>query len=249
MISAMRQIATEVVVVTCEHASWRVPRELARLGLPAAVLRSHRGWDPGALPVARAVAMAWSAPLYAGEWSRRVVDLNRSAELPAVILPQVEGRPVPGNALPGPERGERLRRFWAPWRARVEREFTAAGRRRRPVLHLSIHSFVERLHGVERTNDVGLLYDHRRPRERALASALRELLRVRGWSVRCNFPYHGHTDGHTASWRRRLPEQRYLGLEIELNQRTVRTTRRRRQLQAVLIDALQLLIASGPFAG
>ncbi|MBK8099414.1 MAG: N-formylglutamate amidohydrolase [Planctomycetes bacterium] len=243
----MRQVATKVVV-TCEHASFRVPRELDRLGLPAAVLRSHRGWDPGALPVARAVAAAFSAPLFAGEWSRLLVDLNRSADQPAVIVPTIDGRPVPGNALTATERRERLDRYWAPWRAQVEQGFATAKRRRQPVLHLSIHSFVERLHGVERTNDVGLLYDHRRPRERALARALRDLLRGRGCAVRCNFPYYGHTDGHTSWWRRRLSDQRYLGIEIELNQRTVRTARKRRELQTVLIDALELLIAGDPFA-
>lgn len=224
-------------LVSCEHASNRIPAPLRGLGLPPAILASHRGFDVGALPVARLLARRLAVPLHAGRWSRLLVDLNRSAAHPGVVARQVDGRPVPGNELDAAARQQRLARYWQPYRDAVAA--AAAGRAARGTcVHWSVHSFVERLGGVERRNDVGLLYDPARPRERALALQLRQHLLAAGWSVRCNFPYFGDTDGVTTALRRQLPAARYLGLEIELNQRVVRTAVGQRRLGAALVAAV-----------
>jgi len=52
------------LVLCCEHARAAVPRRLGTLGLPAAVLQGHRGFDVGALPVARGLARAFDRPLH-----------------------------------------------------------------------------------------------------------------------------------------------------------------------------------------
>lgn len=230
------------LLLTCEHASNRMPADLDRLGLPAAVLRQHVAWDPGALPVARLLARALDAPLLAGRWSRLVVDLNRSADHPRVIARRTLGRPIPGNRLGRGQRRERLQRLWQPWRAAaaaaVAERIAGAG----CCLHLSVHSFVERLGGVERRNDVGLLYDPGRRRERAVVDALVAGLQARGISVRRNFPYFGTTDGHTSQLRRRHPARHYLGIEVELNQRRSRSEAGQRRLGQALRDALLALL-------
>jgi predicted N-formylglutamate amidohydrolase len=43
-----------------------------------ALLDSHRGWDPGALPLGRQMASAFGAPLFASTTTRLLIDLNRS---------------------------------------------------------------------------------------------------------------------------------------------------------------------------
>lgn len=237
-----RRAVAPFVVVTCEHASCAVPRELGTLGLPAAVLRSHRGWDPGALAVARAIATALEAPLHVGRWSRLVVDLNRSDDHARVIASRVDGRPVPGNALSPAGRRERLDAYWWPWRAQVVRAVDAAAARG-VVLHLSVHSFVDRLGGVERKNDVGLLHDPRRPQEVAFCESLRRPLAAAGLAVRRNFPYFGHTDGFTTWLRRHVPRSQYLGIEIECNQRLARTAAGQRRLGDALVGALRDVLA------
>ena len=184
------------IVLTCEHASAAVPNALADLGLPAAVLRSHRAFDQGALPIARALAKALQVPLFAGSWSRLVADLNRSAHHAKVIAARIDGSTVPGNRLSVAARQARLAKYWQPWRREVERHLTTLAARG-PVLHLAIHSFVERLGGVERHNDIGLLCDPARTREVAFCRAMQQSLRELGWSVRRNFPYFGNTDGLT----------------------------------------------------
>ncbi|MDH3457179.1 MAG: N-formylglutamate amidohydrolase, partial [Gemmatimonadota bacterium] len=79
-----------------------------------------------------------------------------------------------------------------------------------------------------------LLYDPARSDEGHMARAVREHCVERGVSVRMNYPYRGTADGFTTHCRKRFPARRYLGLEIELNQRIVRS---RRTVTAVL-DAI-----------
>jgi predicted N-formylglutamate amidohydrolase len=230
------------VLVTCEHASCAVPIELHELGLPRRVLRSHRGWDPGALPIAEALAAALPAPLVVGQWSRLVADLNRSADHARVIAAAVDGRMVPGNtSLDAAARKARLATFWQPYRDAVA-TLVRQAQRRGPVLHLSVHSFTERLGGVERRNDVGLLFDPARARERAVSTALRRALVAAGLSVRFNFPYFGHTDGVTTWLRREHPAARYLGIELECNQRLSRTAPGQRRLAAAFVAAVRTLL-------
>ena len=59
------------ILITCEHGGNQVPaRWRARFRGAGAVLSSHRGWDPGALGVARTLAKALGAPLVFAETSR-----------------------------------------------------------------------------------------------------------------------------------------------------------------------------------
>lgn len=229
------------VVITCEHATNAVPRELHALGLSPLVLAQHVAWDPGALPVARVLSRGLSASLFVGRWSRLVADLNRSEDHPRVVARKVLGRPIPGNAsLDDEGRRLRLERYWQPYRkavaAGIEKAMTRGG-----CVHFSVHSFVERLGGVVRDNDIGLLFDHRLPRERALVLALQAELHRAGLSVRKNFPYFGHTDGVTAAMRAQHPRSRYLGIEIELNQRLARSAPGQRRLGEALLAALRAI--------
>jgi predicted N-formylglutamate amidohydrolase len=229
------------VVVSCEHASARIPGKLGDLGLPAAVLASHRAFDAGALAVAKAVARALDAPLHAGRWSRLVVDLNRSRNHPRVVPRRVDGRAIRGNALTAAARDQRLDEYWAPWRERAAARILAmlaAG----PVLHLSVHSFVERLHGIERRNDIGLLHDPDRPLEVAFCAALKALLVDAGLAVRRNFPYFGNTDGFVQHFRLAQPAAPYLGVEIECNQRLARTADGARRLATALVLATRRML-------
>lgn len=223
------------ILITCEHANNAVPREYARLFASRearALLDTHRGWDPGALPVARALARRFDAPLLVGDYTRLLVDLNRSPHHPRVLSEFT-------RALPRPERAAILARYHAPHHARaleLARKLGRAG----PVLHLAIHSFTPVLGDEVRTTDLGLLYDPARERESALARALQADLRAllaaaprrsskpsraatsadeRPGVVHRNAPYRGASDGLATRLRGLLPPSRYLGFEIELNQR------------------------------
>jgi len=232
-------LASASVLVTCEHASNRIPRRYRNLGLTRADLASHIAWDPGAVRIARRLAQRLGCPCHVGRFSRLLVDLNRSVRNPQLIRTSVAGTRIPGNAeLSRREREERVNRYYVPYRNAVEQDVRAILGSVPLCLHLSIHSFTPRLRGVERQMDVGVLYDPRRSRERAFAAALVHDLTRRGLRVARNRPYRGASDGLNRVLRRRFPEDRYVGIELELNQRWVATPGP--------VHAAQALLASVP---
>src|SRR5262245_15378321 len=67
------------LLVSCEHAGNRVPAAYAALLAGAAdLLATHRGYDLGALEVARAFGRRLGVTPFVGTTTRLVVDLNRS---------------------------------------------------------------------------------------------------------------------------------------------------------------------------
>lgn len=231
----MARRRAETLFLTCEHGGNRVPARYRALFTRAAgALNSHRGWDPGALQLARQMAAALDAPLLCSTVSRLLVDLNRSETHPRVLSKY-------SRSLSAAAREALFDRHYGPFRSAalqaVKAEILAGYR----VIHISVHSFTPVLRGVRRSADIGLLYDPRRPRERALANAWRKAIRnlSPGLRVRMNYPYLGTSDGHTTSLRGRFQPDFYAGIELEVNQAIVRAGGRRwAGVRAVLVGSL-----------
>src|SRR5690606_39328833 len=180
------------------------------------ILDSHRAYDAGAAEVAAALAERVGAPLFTGEATRLLVDLNRSIGHPRLFSELT-------RALPAAERTRIVERHYRPYRDAVERAVADAARRG-AVLHVSAHSFTPVLDGVERRADIGLLFDPRRAGEARFAAAWRAALRAvlpAGTVVRRNYPYRGVSDGFTTWLRKRFADDVYRGIELEVNQRRV----------------------------
>ena len=225
------------LVLTCEHASRALPAAYrARFTDDEALLASHRGWDPGALDVARALARRLRAPLVAGGITRLLVDLNRSPHNPAVVG-------ALGRRLPKDEQRALIARYHAPHWARVREVLGAAARGGRPVLHIAVHSFVPVLDGDRRDFEIGLLYDPARAPERRLAAEWKRLLLEAPGAlrVRRNEPYRGNADGLATALRRELPATRYAGFELELNQAALEDASSRRALVDVIATTLRAI--------
>ena len=107
--------------------------------------------------------------------------------------------------LPEAERRALQDRYHAPHWLRVGAavgELVAQGER---VVHVGVHSFTPVWNGAPREIDVGLLYDSRRPAERAFCDHWRgALLRADpSLRVRRNAPYRGVSDCLPTALRRR----------------------------------------------
>jgi predicted N-formylglutamate amidohydrolase len=200
------------------------------------LLHSHRGWDPGALAVARALARATGAPLVATTITRLLVDANRSPHNPRVFSDRT-------RALASPQRDALLARYHAPHWRRV-REALDALPGDGPVLHLAVHSFTPVLHGRPRDYDVGLLYDPKRRGERDFAAAWQRALTLAlgPGRVRRNAPYRGDADGLTTALRREHAQRRYRGIELEMSQALLADPTRRRALVAALLRTLRQVL-------
>jgi predicted N-formylglutamate amidohydrolase len=203
------------LVISCEHGGNDVPPAYAAcFAGQDALLDTHRGWDPGALPLAQQMAAALGAPLYAATTTRLLVDLNRSQGHPRLYSELTRG-------LTRAQRQTIFDAHYRPHRDAVEggiARLIAAGRQ---VVHVASHSFTPVLDGTVRRADVGWLYDPRRPAEAALARRwLAELAhRAPGLQLRRNYPYQGRGDGLASLLRKRFAGEAYVGLELEVNQR------------------------------
>ncbi|MCU0788580.1 MAG: N-formylglutamate amidohydrolase [Verrucomicrobia bacterium] len=227
-----------VLLLTCEHGGHRIPAPHASLFRGAEkLLASHRGWDPGALPLARLMARRLGRPLLAVTWTRLLVEANRAPSNSRIWSRFTK-------ALPWEERQRILDRWWWPHRRTVERAVASGLAHGGGVVHVAVHSFTPVLDGEVRNADVAFLYDSRRKREadfcRRWAAELHRL--DPGLRLRYNYPYRGVADGLPTWLRQRHAPDRYLGIELEINQARVGANGWRR-FQEHVADSLGRLLA------
>src|SRR3982751_7131735 len=130
------------LVITCERAR-SVVRERYRPLFDGRehLLPTHRGWDPGALLLAREMAERFDAPLYYEETTRLLVDLNRS-----VGNPELHSEATHHLSLR--ERREILDVYYHPHRKRVAAAVAEAVRTSDDrIVHIASHSFTPELNG------------------------------------------------------------------------------------------------------
>ncbi|MDB5761270.1 MAG: N-formylglutamate amidohydrolase [Herminiimonas sp.] len=227
-------------IITCEHGGNRIPSRYRSLfDGHEALLPTHRGYDAGALRLAREMAGALHAPLYVSTVSRLLIDLNRS-----LIHPQLysEATRKASKAV----QQEIWQRYYLPYRTKIETQIRQAIGCSDRVIHVSCHSFTPELDGKVRDADIGLLYDPGRPHERDACHRWRASLKELDGSlrVRLNYPYAGKSDGITSAMRRRFSADRYVGIEVEINQRHVlESARHWRDVRRIVIDGFELAMA------
>ncbi len=197
----------------CDHASNALPEAYGTLGLPQAELQRHIAYDIGAAAVTRGLARRLEAPAVLSRFSRLLIDPNRGADDPTLVMQLSDGAIVPGNARIGAEEiALRLERYWRPYRRAVSEAIEAmiaAGPL--PVI-LSIHSFTPTWRGRTRPWEVGILWDS----DPRLAAPLIVALAEAGIAVGDNEPYDGALVGDTLD--EEVTRRGVAGLLIEIRQ-------------------------------
>lgn len=207
------------LILSCEHGGNQIPDEWRFCFQGAAeALESHRGYDIGALPIARHLAVLLDLPLHFATISRLLVDLNRSPAHPHRFSEWT--RPLE------PQQRQQIEAdYYLPYREQVVSAIRSKLDAAEPVVHLSIHSFTPILNGTERNAEIGLLYDPKRKREKDFCQQLHNHLQLHwpdhGGSplrIRRNYPYSGIQDGFIPWLRKQFNSTEYLGVELEFNQ-------------------------------
>src|ERR1700761_3041245 len=104
----------DTFIITCEHGGNRIPAPYRPLFRgQRALLDSHRGYDPGSLVMAKALASAFAAPLAASTVSRLLIDLNRSIGQPQLC-------PAVPRVAPAETRAQIVEEHSLPYRTQVE---------------------------------------------------------------------------------------------------------------------------------
>ncbi len=205
------------LILSCEHGGNEIPREWKHLfnGI-GSELDTHRGLDIGALDAARAFSRGTKAPLFYSKATRLLVDLNRELRSPSAFSEFTK-------PLHAAERAKLVTKYWKPHRDRIEGWVEQRLAEGSPVVHLAIHSFTPVFDGTHRPTDIGLLYDPIRVREKDFCGRWRRALiaadEKNEFLVHCNAPYRGVSDSLPTTLRKKLAPSKYLGLELELNQK------------------------------
>ncbi len=202
------------LLISCEHAGNKLPDKWKALFKEhTALLASHRGWDPGALGIAKGLSSDFNLPLFACNWSRLLVEANRSLNHPQLFSAITK-------PLSPEEKKEILQHYYFPYRQKVEAAVDQLIRQKPPLLHLAVHSFTPVLDGQVRNVDIGLLYDPKRSLEKTWARDWQKQLKqlLPEYRIRLNNPYRGEADGLPTALRKRYTAEEYAGFELEISQ-------------------------------
>ncbi len=204
------------VVVLCEHASNHFPERFGTLGLSAANQISHAAWDPGALDLARLLAVDLKSPLVASGVSRLLYDCNRPPEAAGAMIEQSELIKVPGNVgLDRAAKQARIDEIYQPFCDAASRVIENSGAK----AVVTMHTFTPVYHGKKREVEIGILHDA----DSRLADAVLALCdEYVAYIVRRNDPY-GPEDGVTHSLNLHAGSRGLLNVMVEVRNDLVAT--------------------------
>jgi predicted N-formylglutamate amidohydrolase len=206
-------------VLSCEHASNRLPPPLRAGTTDAPWLATHWAYDIGAAELVREIVRNTGSVAVLARFSRLVCDANRDPSDPTIIVPRVEQHALGFNELlSASERAQRIERYHTAFHRKLddqlERRIPMGG----DVVLVSVHSFVPALYGLQRELDVGVLFN---PYE-AIARRLARSLEARGLITALNEPYSGRRGLIYSAERHGLGHQ-VIYLELEVNQALLST--------------------------
>jgi predicted N-formylglutamate amidohydrolase len=183
------------LVILCDHASNALPEGYASLGLRPSEFERHIAYDIGAAAIAERLALALGAPAVLTRVSRLLIDPNRGADDPTLIMQLSDGAVIPGNRdLSASERSQRIQRYYHPYHQAIERVVSACRSTGRPPLIFSVHSMTHAWKGVSRPWHVSVLWQD----DFGLAQPLLRAFRADpNLVVGDNVPYAGGLEGDT----------------------------------------------------
>ena len=185
------------VLVICDHARNTLPPQYGTLGLPREALERHIAYDIGGAWLARRLAARLDCPAVLSTFSRLLIDPNRGADDPTLVMRYSDGAIVPGNARADEaEIDRRIRLYWQPYRDAVQAQTEAMLASGTAPAVIAVHTFTPVWRGVPRPWKVGLLWDADPRLPSALISALAED-GLAPHEIGDNEPYDGGLQGDT----------------------------------------------------
>lgn len=205
------------LVLSCEHAENKIPKRFSHAYIDfQQQLATHAGYDIGAKSIFKEFKKLQPAYAQAAQYSRLLIDLNRTLNYPHVFSKI-------SNQFINSEKSFIIKNYYLPYLNKLKQTFLAA-QSNKVVIHISIHSFTPNFNGETRHNAVGFLYDPKRSLEKEFCKHWRDnFLACSDFSVRMNYPYRGTSNGLTTHFRKQFNQDRYIGIELEVNQKFLLT--------------------------
>ena len=235
----LRPSSASPLVLTCEHASNRLPREAPTTASSRRWLASHWGWDPGAWELTVALCDRLGCGAFGGVWSRLWVDLNRSSDDPELARAIAGQYDVPWNLeLSDGERQNRIVAVHDAYHDAIDRHLQQCrGAGETPWL-ISVHTYTEHYPGSYRSFESGVLFDRWEEDAVQLAGLLKPDI-----EMRFNEPWSGR-EGMMYSAERHGSRHGLRCLELEWNQTVLARPGAVERITDRLAPALQSMLAS-----
>lgn len=129
-------------VITADHAGRAIPRALGTLGVGAADLERHIAWDIGIAGLTERLAVRLDAFAILQQYSRLVIDCNRTPGTPQSIATESERTPIPGNVgITAADAQARAAAIFHPYHDRIRAELDTRAASGRPAVLVALHSF------------------------------------------------------------------------------------------------------------
>lgn len=177
--------AETLVVLTCEHASNRLPPGWMWPDKDKRLIATHWASDLGAKDLAQSLAAQMEAPSVLAGFTRLFADPNRTVTSKTLFLTEADGEPIELNAgISTEERDRRLECCYQPYHQAIDRVLEAYPKARTV---LSVHTFTPVYEGKTRDVGVGVLYEFDKEVAEKVVAALQPL----EVPIRLNQPYSG----------------------------------------------------------
>lgn len=198
------------VVLSCEHASPRLPEPHSWHPEDRWLVGTHWSYDLGARALTLELSRALSASAVLSRFTRLLIDPNRDLTRPDLFRASAEGKPIHLNAaLDAAERQRRIEHYYIPYHTALDQ---ALARSHAPLL-LSIHSFTPNYEGEVRDVQLGVLFNREETHARALYDHLARVFP----DVRENEPWSGR-EGLIYSAESHATRFGRVALELEVRQ-------------------------------
>ncbi|MBT8325914.1 MAG: N-formylglutamate amidohydrolase [Bacteroidia bacterium] len=221
------------LILTSEHGGNIIPKSFENYFTNSEqVLTTHSAYDIGSLDLFNTLK-----PLaffhHSNTQSRLLIELNRSLHHKDLFSKFTRD-------CTEAEKAKLIQGIYNPYRESIQSKIEAILKHDEQVLHIAVHSFTPILNGVSRNCDIGLLYDPSRPIEKAYCKKLKYYLKNENemLATRFNYPYLGKSDGFP-TYLRQVFGKRYVGIELEINQKFARNNKMNKKLKQTIYKSLE----------
>ena len=150
----------EGLILTCEHASSKIPEAYHNLGLSEDKLNTHIARDKGCKELTEALAQKLGCTTFIAGYSRLFIDYNRRENEDSLIVDESDKILIPGNQnLSDKERKYRIENFHRPYYQAIKNKIAELQNKGIKPQIFSIHGFTPQLRGgTYRPWNAGILY-------------------------------------------------------------------------------------------
>ncbi|MBW2999708.1 N-formylglutamate amidohydrolase [Candidatus Woesearchaeota archaeon] len=172
--------------ISCEHAGKKIPKKYGFLGVKKEVIvKNPDYYDVGAEDIARIIAKKFNAKCVLSNYSRLLINLNRSLNNPDLIPSAPYGMDIPLNKK---NKKQRLK-YYYPYHKRVKKEIEELKKIHKRIYYFCIHTFCGTV--KDRRNrkvQIGLLYRYKKDLD--FCRKVKKLLEKKtNFIVKINEPY------------------------------------------------------------